>query len=66
MTKFQQIKYTTKKYPKLPCNLFGQSAQSAKILGCLKNSSHWVSVVRAQAQTQTSALVRDGANHGEF
>ena len=50
---------------KLPRNLFGQSPQYAKILD-VEKIAHWVSVVRAQAQTQTSALVRDGANHGEF
>ena len=50
---------------KLPRNLFGQSPKSEKILD-VEKIAHWVSVVRAQARTQTSVLVRDGANHGEF
>ena len=48
VTKFEQIVL-----PKIPQNLFGRSAQLAKIFGTYEKNSHWVSVVRAFDYLQT-------------
>ena len=45
------------KYPKIPHNLFGWSAQSAKIFGILeKKTAHWVSLVHGCSDGLTSEM----------
>ena len=46
------------KKPKIPHNLFGQSARLAKVFGIFKKKFHLVSVVRVQDEITISCFAK--------